>query len=172
MPRLTYAYGRKILHDPELYSDPMTFNPGRFIAPPDKEAERDPRDFAFGFGRRFDFRLRHVPLPSLTVVTPGNALVYSSRKPLSSWPLSRRLPYTTFRRRPIPTVTSSSPALSLQERSSGTYYSFAGPGLLVIDHCTQIILSHPAPFQCKITVRSDKAQALLDGIRDRASESS
>lgn len=31
----------------------MTFNPDRFIATSEKEAERDSRDFAFGFGRRY-----------------------------------------------------------------------------------------------------------------------
>ncbi|RDX53248.1 cytochrome P450 [Lentinus brumalis] len=41
-----------LLHDPQRYADPMTFNPDRFIATAGKEAERDPRDFAFGFGRR------------------------------------------------------------------------------------------------------------------------
>ena len=41
-----------LLHDPKTYADPMTFNPDRFIATPGREAERDPRDFAFGFGRR------------------------------------------------------------------------------------------------------------------------
>ena len=41
-----------LLHDPKTYADPMTFNPDRFIATPGREVERDPRDFAFGFGRR------------------------------------------------------------------------------------------------------------------------
>ncbi|KAI0356538.1 cytochrome P450 [Trametes cingulata] len=42
----------KYLHDPQTYADPMAFNPDRFIPSEDKEAERDPRDFCFGFGRR------------------------------------------------------------------------------------------------------------------------
>ena len=30
----------------------MTYNPDRFLGTPSRPAERDPRDFAFGFGRR------------------------------------------------------------------------------------------------------------------------
>ncbi|KAJ4490596.1 cytochrome P450 [Lentinula aciculospora] len=36
-------------HDPEVYHDPMTFKPERFIGP---KAEIDPRESCFGFGRR------------------------------------------------------------------------------------------------------------------------
>lgn len=40
-------------HDPEMYLDHMTFNPARFLnlSPEDNKA-KDPRKFAFGFGRR------------------------------------------------------------------------------------------------------------------------
>jgi hypothetical protein len=40
------------MHDPNVYKDPMNFNPDRLIAQPDKPAEPDPFDFAFGYGRR------------------------------------------------------------------------------------------------------------------------
>ena len=79
-----YDRHRKILHDPELYLDPMTFNPGRFVASLEKEAERDPRDFAFGFGRRFDFPLRRIPLRSLTTLALGNVPASSLLKLLFS----------------------------------------------------------------------------------------
>ncbi|KAK0222302.1 cytochrome P450 [Armillaria fumosa] len=36
-------------HDPEVYKDPMTFNPERFLGP---NPEQDPREVSFGFGRR------------------------------------------------------------------------------------------------------------------------
>ena len=51
MPCLRPAY-RHFMHDPEVYKDPMTFNPDRLIAKPGKPAEPDPFDFAFGYGRR------------------------------------------------------------------------------------------------------------------------
>ncbi|KAK7682344.1 hypothetical protein QCA50_014549 [Cerrena zonata] len=38
-----------ILHDPEVYVDPFSFNPDRHLG---EELERDPRDVVFGFGRR------------------------------------------------------------------------------------------------------------------------
>ncbi|KAK1216462.1 hypothetical protein PQX77_020931 [Marasmius sp. AFHP31] len=39
-------------HDPNVYKDPFTFNPDRFLATPDHVPEKDPRDLVFGFGRR------------------------------------------------------------------------------------------------------------------------
>lgn len=51
MPSLRPAY-RHFMHDPEVYKDPMTFNPDRLISQPGKPAEPDPFDFAFGYGRR------------------------------------------------------------------------------------------------------------------------
>ncbi|KAJ5680247.1 Cytochrome P450 E-class group I [Penicillium majusculum] len=40
-------------HDPEIYNEPMNFNPGRFLQRGDGVApECDPKKFVFGFGRR------------------------------------------------------------------------------------------------------------------------
>ncbi|THH02426.1 hypothetical protein EW026_g476 [Hermanssonia centrifuga] len=41
-----------MLHDPEVYPDPMEFKPERFMASPGREPELDPHSVAFGFGRR------------------------------------------------------------------------------------------------------------------------
>ncbi|TFK32278.1 cytochrome P450 [Crucibulum laeve] len=41
----------KMLHDPKVYSEPMSFRPERFLGP-ESEREQDPRDVCFGFGRR------------------------------------------------------------------------------------------------------------------------
>ncbi|RDX53247.1 cytochrome P450 [Lentinus brumalis] len=42
----------RMLHDPETYPDPFTFNPDRFMKTPGHEPETDPRSMVFGFGRR------------------------------------------------------------------------------------------------------------------------
>lgn len=39
-------------HDPKIYQDPTVFNPMRFLAKPEHVPERDPREIAFGLGRR------------------------------------------------------------------------------------------------------------------------
>ncbi|KAF4120606.1 Cytochrome P450, partial [Geosmithia morbida] len=39
-------------HDPEVYEDPMSFNPERFLAKDGHEPAPDPRTLIFGFGRR------------------------------------------------------------------------------------------------------------------------
>ncbi|OGM46071.1 putative flavonoid 3-hydroxylase [Aspergillus bombycis] len=39
-------------HDPEVYSDPMSFRPERFLASDGHTPERDPHTLVFGFGRR------------------------------------------------------------------------------------------------------------------------
>ncbi|KAF7595390.1 hypothetical protein BBP40_006384 [Aspergillus hancockii] len=41
-----------LTHDPDVYSDPMSFNPERFLESDDHTPERDPHTLAFGFGRR------------------------------------------------------------------------------------------------------------------------
>ncbi|KAK7682347.1 hypothetical protein QCA50_014552 [Cerrena zonata] len=38
-----------LLHDPDVYADPLSFNPNRFLG---DNPERDPRKIVFGFGRR------------------------------------------------------------------------------------------------------------------------
>ncbi|KAJ7251022.1 cytochrome P450 [Mycena rebaudengoi] len=42
----------KMTHDPDLYPNPMVFDPSRFIATPTKNAEQDPTKICFGYGRR------------------------------------------------------------------------------------------------------------------------
>ncbi|KAK6985223.1 cytochrome P450, partial [Favolaschia claudopus] len=42
----------QMAHDPERYAEPMTFNPTRFLGVGGKEAEKDPAEICFGYGRR------------------------------------------------------------------------------------------------------------------------
>lgn len=44
---------RAMCHDQNMYPDPMTFKPGRFLNLSAEESRaKDPRNFVFGFGRR------------------------------------------------------------------------------------------------------------------------
>ncbi|KAI1788998.1 cytochrome P450 [Ganoderma leucocontextum] len=120
----------KILHDPALYSDPMTFNPERFLATPDKEAERDPRDFAFGFGRR-------------------------------------KCPGIFFAEASIFAAIAETLAIYNVSKATDANGNIIEPRV----EPSGAVISHPAPFQGKITVRSNKARTLLDGLRNGAPES-
>jgi len=42
----------KMFHDPDTYSNPSEFNPERYLPGDGKESEQDPRDLAFGLGKR------------------------------------------------------------------------------------------------------------------------
>ncbi|KAF8998255.1 cytochrome P450 [Cyathus striatus] len=48
-PMIISFLNRQMSHDEATYSDPMTFNPERFLGP---KPQLDPMEFAFGFGRR------------------------------------------------------------------------------------------------------------------------
>lgn len=41
-----------MLRDPKVYTDPLAFNPERFLEGGGNVPERDPRSAVFGFGRR------------------------------------------------------------------------------------------------------------------------
>ncbi|KAI0771958.1 cytochrome P450 [Trametes elegans] len=114
----------KFLHDPQIYADPMDFNPDRFIATKDWAPERDPRDFCFGFGRR---------------KCPGMVFAEAS------------------------IFAACAGALAL--------YTIAKPtrdGRVVepLMEGTGSVISHPAPFKCTATVRSERARALLTALAE------
>jgi cytochrome P450 len=44
---------RHMLHDPNVYPDPLKFKPERFLAAGDNPPQPDPYDAFFGFGRRY-----------------------------------------------------------------------------------------------------------------------
>ncbi|TFY68080.1 hypothetical protein EVJ58_g1237 [Rhodofomes roseus] len=47
---------RAVLHDPILYPEPDKVIPERYLGEPNEDLNPDPRDFAFGYGRRYDQR--------------------------------------------------------------------------------------------------------------------
>jgi hypothetical protein len=54
---------RYMLHNENVYKDPLTFNPERFLG---TSPEQDPSDIAFGFGRRWVyFMLKAFPFSEL-----------------------------------------------------------------------------------------------------------
>ncbi|KAI9001296.1 cytochrome P450 [Trametes punicea] len=114
----------KILHDPQTYSDPTRFNPDRFIPSDSVEAERDPRDFCFGFGRR---------------KCPGIVFAEASIFAACS-------------------MTLAVYNISKEVRN--------GQVVQPLIEGTGALISHPLPFKCSITVRSAKAQALLDSMAE------
>ncbi|KAI0753652.1 cytochrome P450 [Fomes fomentarius] len=117
-----------ILHDPEIYENPFTFNPDRFLPGPNgKEPEMDPRKVAFGFGRRICPGL-HLAEQSVLMVATMLLSVFNISDPrnLEGMPLNP----------------------DNAEYTGGT-------------------ISHPSPFTCNITPRSDKAKALILALQER-----
>ncbi|KIY66959.1 cytochrome P450 [Cylindrobasidium torrendii FP15055 ss-10] len=113
----------KMTHDAATYKSPMQFNPDRFIG---SQAEPDPRDICFGFGRRIcpgillaDASLWIACAVSIAVldIAPG---VDEAGNILKA---------------DVDPVTG-------HEQTSGT-------------------VSHPKPFPCKITARSERAVELI-----------
>lgn len=60
------------MRDESLYPDAHSFIPERFMEPVDEETERrrDPRNYAFGFGRRWVTSILILPYPFL--MNPAN----------------------------------------------------------------------------------------------------
>lgn len=109
----------KMVSDPDMYHDPATFNPERFLGPIES-VERNPEDIVFGFGRRR---------------CPGINVAHSS-----VW-LSIALTLATCNITPSPD-SDGKPKLP-----TGKY--------------TNQTISHPEPFECTITPRSEKAATLI-----------
>lgn len=49
---MSYVAYRYISRDGNIYPDPESFNPERFLSSGPKNPELDPQDFTFGYGRR------------------------------------------------------------------------------------------------------------------------
>ncbi|KAJ7070958.1 cytochrome P450 [Mycena amicta] len=70
-----------ILHDPEMYPNPLTFNPWRFCPENRKDGLNQLPDPAFGFGRRF-CPGKHLALDTLWIVVASTLAVFNITKEL------------------------------------------------------------------------------------------
>ncbi|KAF8152982.1 cytochrome P450 [Crassisporium funariophilum] len=126
----------QMTHDPEVYSDPFTFKPERFLGP---NPEQDPRDVCFGFGRR---------------ICPGESIHNHIPDP------------TTQAKYVIPrSTTSGSFSFHFMRHDFGGFdiskYSENGVIVEPIVEQTTGIISHLKPFKCSIQPRSPKAADLV-----------
>jgi cytochrome P450 len=68
-----------MLHDPETYPDPFTFDPTRHLEEPGKPAQRDPRLACFGFARRICPGM-HLAEASLFILVAMSLAVFDITK--------------------------------------------------------------------------------------------
>ncbi|KAJ3978425.1 cytochrome P450, partial [Lentinula detonsa] len=136
-------------HDPEVYHDPMSFKPERFLGP---KPELDPREACFGFARR---------------ICPGT---------FAAWQL---IPYgfsdSNFRVLADASVFISC-AMALAVFNISKY---SENGVVIEPDRNQSsgtirqavfsdgVLGHPSSFKCTISPRSDKAVALIQADERR-----
>ncbi|PPQ73581.1 hypothetical protein CVT26_010565 [Gymnopilus dilepis] len=68
-----------MLHDPDIYQDPFSFKPERFLG---SKPERDPRNICFGFGRRYVCRhnRRELAEASVFITTATSLAVFDITK--------------------------------------------------------------------------------------------
>lgn len=135
-----------MLHDPETYPDPFTFDPERHIASPGKEAQKDPRKVCFGYGRR---------------ICPGMYLAEASLYSCVSMSLS------VFDIKKA--VENGVPITPVHENTSGIIRYVSGLTFLSSFFCwiagshklNSFLNSYPKPFKCVIKPRSEKAVSLI-----------
>jgi hypothetical protein len=131
-----------MLHDPDTYPDPFTFDPERHIASPGKEAQKDPRKICFGYGRR---------------ICPGMYLAEASLYSCVSMSLS------VF---DIEKATENGvPITPVHENTSGIIRCVSDLTFFSLFFCLHQLIplhdSYPKPFKCVIKPRSEKAMSLI-----------
>jgi hypothetical protein len=65
-------------HDPDVYTDPFTFDPGRYL---ELRMEPDPRESIFGFGRR-ECPGRFFPHSSIFITVAQTLAMFNITKPV------------------------------------------------------------------------------------------
>jgi hypothetical protein len=89
----TFAYlysDRQFAKDPKTYTNPETFFPERFLASEGRAKEADPRDYIFGFGRRYVFS------PSTILIIRVKIRRFNKNFPNIIQNLSRYSPHTYY----------------------------------------------------------------------------
>ncbi|PPQ72980.1 hypothetical protein CVT25_004560 [Psilocybe cyanescens] len=135
-------------HDTRVYSDSFHFKPERFLG---RNPERDPRDFCFGFGRRYAF-------PSQ--ITGKNALASFQFCYVREY-----LHWLNFRCLSGSLLADSSMFISCAMSLSVfdiTKYSSNGVVVEPVQEQTTGTISHLKPFKCLITPRTPKAVSLIN----------
>ncbi|KZV60850.1 cytochrome P450 [Peniophora sp. CONT] len=118
---LVFANIWALLQDPEIYPEPSTFKPDRFLnLSEERFAVMDPRNYVFGFGRR---------------ICPGEHMVDSS-----VWLL----------------IACMIATLDIRKAKD-----VAGNTIEPVVEYPNSVFRTPAPFECSITPRSEKAIAVL-----------
>ncbi|KAF8814859.1 cytochrome P450 [Phlegmacium glaucopus] len=126
-----------MLHDPETYPDPFKFDPERFIASPDKEAQRDPRNAFFGYGRRICPGMYLAEASLFACITISLADFIIDNVVINGVPI-------------VPVHESTSGILRFTSRCMEDY-------LLTVSFAH----NYPKPFQCYIRPHSEKAVSLI-----------
>ncbi|KDQ54081.1 hypothetical protein JAAARDRAFT_196846 [Jaapia argillacea MUCL 33604] len=127
-----------ILHDHQVYANPMDFNPDRFLSAPGHDAEVDPRSFCFGFGRR---------------ICPG----WHNLHPLTVHRLKRG--FLGLKLADASVFLSCAMTLAVYDISKAIDVN--GSPICPIVDFTDATVSHPKPFKYTIKPRSAKAEALI-----------
>ncbi|KAK7061420.1 cytochrome P450 [Favolaschia claudopus] len=121
----------RMTHDARVYTDPMSFNPDRFIATKDKSAEVDPRSFCWGFGRRYHL-IRCSSFLLLGMHLADAYLFITAVMTLSVFNISK-------------SIENGKVIVPIHENTRGTIR----------------LVAHPVPFQCSISPRSEKSIQLI-----------
>lgn len=130
---------RKFTHDPNTYTDPMSFKPERFLKTNDHAPEVDPREFFFGYGRR---------------VCPGRQLAEQSvwllcATSLATLDVSKQL---------------SNSGQTLEPKVEYVGHLITYVCLPIYDGISLILISlirHPKDFPCQIKARSRRMEDLI-----------
>lgn len=153
---------RSMLRDETLYPDAAKFKPERFMEKdPEKRRMMDPRNYIFGFGRRWDFQLLIIfvffsNLSCLGYVLARTWLIQLSGYWWLQWSLQSKSP-SHWTRTPIKTSISLTPCRNLSLSLFMITY-FSGEAFFIYpirDIVTNRTLRIPNNFKFSVKLKSD-----------------